>query len=77
MKEMYFMLGLAGWIFLGLVAPLMIGAWAVRWFRRRAEALARGFEVPLTEERPAGGSDNVTGNTGVSRRIETSDEKQP
>ena len=70
MKEMYYILGLAGWIWLALVAPLMIGFSIVRWRRRKATRPG-GFEVSLTDERPAQGADSQ------SRRIETSDEEQP
>jgi hypothetical protein len=38
MKEMYYILGLAGWIWLALVAPLIIGAWIAQWRRRSAGA---------------------------------------
>jgi hypothetical protein len=69
MKEMYYILGLAGWIWLALVAPLMIGFSIVKWHRRKATRPG-GFEVSLTEERPAGDAEMQ------SRRTQTSDEEQ-
>jgi hypothetical protein len=71
MKEMYFMLALAGWIWLALVAPLMIGVWVVRWRRAaaaRAQAAARvaGIEVRLTDG-PDGGETTAELESGKDR----------
>ncbi len=68
------MLGLAGWIWLALVAPLMIGFGIVKW-RRRGGARAAGFDVSPRDGRPAGGA--VPESQSDSRRIEQTDEANP
>jgi hypothetical protein len=70
MKEMYYMLGLAGWIWLALVAPLMIGFGIVKWHQRRGPRAA-GFDASPKDGRPAGGEETEL------RRIEQSDEANP
>jgi len=65
MKEMYYILGLAGWIWLALVAPLMIGFGIVQWHRRKATRPG-GLEASLTEERPTGRNPNTPGQSGGS-----------
>ena len=56
MKEMYYILGLAGWIWLALVAPLLVGAWIVQWHRRSREIPTDATESktvkPTDEKQP-------------------------
>ena len=64
MKEMYYILGLAGWIWLALVAPLIIAAWIVQWRRRSASVP----DMPGQSAAPPRIS---------SPSLESTDEKQP